>query len=231
MKHLRRCSSGDDICAWVLNYVRSVGATNVLAGVIPPPALSTAEQLSHVLLAAWPQEWSKRYFSGGYIYRDPTIRLVRQGTPAFMWSEIGSLCSPTLAEKALMSEATSFHLHQGFTVTLSTIERQRIGFSIAGERLEIDPYQRLTLELVSAYAIGSAIILTGGNEDRERHLSRRQLEVLHWASEGLTVEHIADRLGISCHTAEMHLRNVREKLGVASTLHAVAEAFRLGIIS
>lgn len=231
MSRLRRCPSAVDICAGVLEFASSIGATNLLAGVIPPPAASRNEQLSHVLLGSWPPEWSERYFSSGYLYRDPTIRLVREGAPSFMWSELENVCRTTLQEKSVMSEATEFRLRQGFTIALSTIERQPIGFSIAGERLEVDQRQRLTLELVSAYAVGCAIVLVEGSPRRGIRLSPRQLDVLLWASEGLTVDQIADRLTISSHTADMHLRAVRDKLGVASTVHAVAEAFRLGIIT
>lgn len=129
-----------------------------------------------------------------------------------------------------MSEAKEFGLQHGLTMALSTVERQAVGFSVAGERLEVDPHDRLTLELVCAYALGCAIVLTEGRQNRAPQMSKRQIDVLHWASEGLTVDQTADRLGISCHTADMHLRAVREKLGVTSTIHAVAEAFRLGLI-
>lgn len=129
-----------------------------------------------------------------------------------------------------MSEATEFRLLQGLTIALSTVERQPIGISIAGERLEFSQRERLSLELVSAYAAGCAIVLIEGGLQPEIRLSPRQLDVLRWASEGLKAEDIADRLSISAHTAEMHLRVIREKLGVANTVHAVAQALRLGLI-
>lgn len=231
MMRLRRCSSAADICAGVLQFAGRVGATNLLAGVIPPPALSRTEQLGHVLLHSWPREWSERYFSSGYLYRDPTIRLVREGVPSFMWSEIGTLGVTTLPEKAVMGEATESKLRQGFTIALSTVKRHPIGFSLAGERLQVDHCERLILELVSAYALGCVIVLIEDNENREIRLSPRQIDVLRWASEGFKIEEIADRLSISAHTADMHLRIVRERLGASNTVQAVAEAFRHGIIS
>lgn len=80
-----------------------------------------------------------------------------------------------------MSEAAQFKLRQGFTISLSTVKRQAIGFSFAGERLELDDYQRLTLELVSAYAVGSAIVLIEHGDNHDSRLSPRQLDVLRWA--------------------------------------------------
>ena len=228
---LRRCPSVADICGSVLEFAGRVGATSVLAGLMPPPALSKSEQIGHILLDAWPREWSERYFSGGYLYRDPTIRLVRAGVPSFVWGEIDAFGMTAPREKAVMSEAAEFRLRRGFTISLSTVKRQPIGFSLAGEHLEVDGRERLTLELVSAYAVGSAMVIIEDGISPDIRLSPRQLDVLRWASEGLKVEEIADRLSISTHTADMHLRIVRERLGVSNTIHAVAEAFRRGMIS
>lgn len=228
---LHNSSSTEDICANVIRATRSFGGTNLLAGVIPYYGLSKTSQLSHVLLDLWPREWSERYFSRGYLYRDPTICLVRQGAPSFLWSELKLHRHCNLSEQLVMKEASEFHLREGFTVSFATIERQPIGFSIAGERLELDSRERFILELVSAYAIGCALVLVRGDHVREIRFSPRQLDALRWASEGLKIEEIAERLSISVHTADMHLRAVRAKLGVANTVHAVAEALRLRIIS
>jgi len=215
----------------LLIYAARFGATNLLAGVIPPPSSSRREQLSHVLLDAWPEEWAKRYFSNGYLYRDPTIRLVSQGNAPFCWSEVGHLCKVCSLGHRIMQEASEFHLGEGLTVALLTIERHAVGFSIAGDKLCVDPRERLALQLVVSYAFGCASALVGRKTDRKRaRLSPRQHDVLHWASEGLTVHDIAEQMNISSNTADTHLRAVRERLGVSSTTHAVAEALRLGLI-
>lgn len=193
--------------------------------------MSRSAQLSHVLLDSWPREWSHRYFSRGYLYRDPAIRLVRDGAPAFLWSELAAGDALTATESRIMSEATEFRLRDGLTTSMLTAERRPVGFSVAGERLELDPYERRTLELVCTFAVGCAIVLVEGVRGHDVQLMRRQLDVLRWAAEGLTFQQIADRLTISVHTADSHLRAVRERLGVTNTVQAVAEAFRLGMIS
>ncbi|TIU45608.1 MAG: LuxR family transcriptional regulator [Mesorhizobium sp.] len=221
-----------DICDCLLAFAGCFGATNLLAGAIPPPSASRREQLSHVLLDAWPEDWSNRYFSSGYLYRDPTIRLVRQGCRPFTWNEVGALCNLSAVGRRIMNEATEFDLSEGFTVAFSTIERLPVGVSVAGKKLEADPIQRMAFQLVAACAFGSASVLVRGERPQKHiQLSRRQLDVLHWAAEGLTVDQIAGRLTISSNTADTHLRIVRNRLGVTSTIHAVAEAFRLGLIT
>ncbi|MER9947308.1 LuxR family transcriptional regulator [Mesorhizobium sp. M0047] len=229
---IRRSSTQQEICRHLLCYAERFGATNLLAGPIPPPHALRREQLSHVLLDAWPEQWSERYFSKGYLDRDPTIQLVSRGSRPFRWSEMGEMCRICPSGWRIMDEATEFKLCEGFTIPFATLERQAVGFSVAGEKLDPDPHDRIAFQFVAACAFGCAAILADGKgNSKPVSLSSRQRDVLSWASEGLTVDEIADRLSISRNTADTHLRAARERLGVASTVHAVAEAFRQGLIA
>lgn len=232
MASIQHSRSTKDVGDALLSFAGKFGTTNILAGVIPPSSASRREQLSHVLLNHWPAEWSDRYFSNGYLYRDPTIRLVARGCQPFSWRDIGNLGELWPSGRRVMDEAAEFGLREGLTFSFLTVERQRVGLSIAGEKLELPPGDQDAFLLVAAYAFGKAVVLTEENGQTERvGLSPRQHDVLQWASLGLPVEAIADRLGISSHTADSHLRAARERLGVQNTVHAVAEAFRLGLIA
>jgi DNA-binding CsgD family transcriptional regulator len=57
-------------------------------------------------------------------------------------------------------------------------------------------------------------------------LTPREAEVLWCVAQGLSGATVAERLFLSPHTVRTHLRNVRAKLGVHSTLAAVAVARR-----
>ncbi len=61
-------------------------------------------------------------------------------------------------------------------------------------------------------------------------LTPREQEVLDWMSNGLTQKEIAMQLFVSPSTVNTHLRNIYEKLGVHSGIHAVAKAIRNNII-
>jgi LuxR family quorum sensing-dependent transcriptional regulator len=216
----------------MLRFLERYGATNLLSGLIPPPNSSRREQVSHVLLDGWPDEWKRRYFSLGYLERDPAIRLVRRGCPHFHWGEIGELCPVCSIGRRILNEAGEFGLRDGITFSFPMSENGMFGFSMAAEKLELADADRFTLQFVAAYGLGCALALAPGQVDRSTvHLSRRQREAVAWASEGLTNDEIAERLNVSMHTAEMHLRAVRERLGVTNTVHAVAEALRRGLIS
>ena len=58
----------------------------------------------------------------------------------------------------------------------------------------------------------------------EQGLSEREKETLEFLVQGLTNKEIADRIGLSIHTVDTHLRNIYRKLHVHSRAGAVAKA-------
>lgn len=65
---------------------------------------------------------------------------------------------------------------------------------------------------------------TGQLTDRER-------QVVALLAEGLSNKLIADRLGISDHTAKFHVNGVMAKLGAGTRTEAVVEAVRRGVVT
>ncbi len=61
-------------------------------------------------------------------------------------------------------------------------------------------------------------------------LTSREEDVLRYLVRGLIKKEIADELGISQHTVDMHLRSVYRKLHVRSQTEAVSKALRQGIV-
>jgi two-component system nitrate/nitrite response regulator NarL len=62
-------------------------------------------------------------------------------------------------------------------------------------------------------------------------LTRRELEVLGLLADGLGQREIAHRLVISPKTVGTHVERILSKLGVHTRAHAVAMAFRHGLLS
>jgi DNA-binding NarL/FixJ family response regulator len=58
------------------------------------------------------------------------------------------------------------------------------------------------------------------------HLTSREREVLSFLTEGLTKQQIADRLFVSYHTIDKHLRNIYGKMQVRTRGAAVAKALK-----
>lgn len=74
----------------------------------------------------------------------------------------------------------------------------------------------------------------GADVDRSGALDRltpRELDVLQGMVDGLTRPQIAERLGVSPHTVRTHVHGVLHKLGVHSSLRAVAVAREAGLVA
>ena len=65
----------------------------------------------------------------------------------------------------------------------------------------------------------------------DTQLTPRELECLAGLARGLRQDGIADQLGISLATVELHSVNARRKLGALTSTHAVAIAVSRGLIT
>jgi DNA-binding NarL/FixJ family response regulator len=87
-----------------------------------------------------------------------------------------------------------------------------------------------------AKAAGASGVDERPGEDRGRsgkprgELTERERQVVQLLTEGLSNKLIADRLGISDHTAKFHVNGVMMKLGASTRTEAVVEAMRRGLI-
>lgn len=69
-----------------------------------------------------------------------------------------------------------------------------------------------------------------GKSHGRGELTARELQVVQLLAEGLSNKLIADRLGISDHTAKFHVNGVMAKLGASTRTEAVVEAVRRGVV-
>jgi LuxR family quorum sensing-dependent transcriptional regulator len=223
-----RAATPDAVSETVLSVVRPLGFTQVFAGIIPTPGMSMQQQVSNVVLHRWPDKWSQRYFSQGYLFEDPTIKRVTSSTEPFLWSELESSCKDNLPARRVMGEAREFNLGFGFTVPMLTLDGQSAGFSIASDRGELPPHFRGRLQLLAMYAFARA--LTMADEPLPIKLTPREADVLHWIAEGKTDWEISKILHVSEHTVDKMARQIRTKFGAANRTQAVAQALRHRII-
>ncbi len=88
----------------------------------------------------------------------------------------------------------------------------------------------LAESLVPAQPIKPANTNAATNGKGRGELTEREKQVVQLLSEGLSNKLIADRLGISDHTAKFHVNGVMMKLGASTRTEAVVEAMRRGLI-
>lgn len=90
--------------------------------------------------------------------------------------------------------------------------------------------RKLGARPLATSAAEELLVLGEAVEVRSGGLSRRELEVLRFAAEGLTNREIAARLFLSKRTVDMHVRNVLAKLDCRSRLEAAQRARSLQLI-
>jgi two-component system nitrate/nitrite response regulator NarL len=69
-----------------------------------------------------------------------------------------------------------------------------------------------------------------GADTAAEDLTPRELEVLQLLAQGLTNKRIAERLGISDHTAKFHVNAILAKLGAETRTEAIVQASRRGLV-
>jgi LuxR family transcriptional regulator, maltose regulon positive regulatory protein len=75
-----------------------------------------------------------------------------------------------------------------------------------------------------------ALLQEAPSAPRRSSLTRRQMEVLALAAEGLTDREIGERLFISEYTVHRHISDILVRLGASSRTGAVAQAIREGYL-
>ncbi|PIE00642.1 MAG: DNA-binding response regulator [Acidobacteria bacterium] len=68
-------------------------------------------------------------------------------------------------------------------------------------------------------------------EEKEKELSSREVEVLQFIAEGKDNSYMADKMGISKRTVEIHRQNLRKKLGIDTVAELTRYAVKRGIVS
>ena len=84
--------------------------------------------------------------------------------------------------------------------------------------------------MLHGLAVAPAGGLWGADEEDERRLTARELEVLKLLAEGASNKMIARQLAVSVHTAKFHVASILEKLDATGRTDAVAHAVRLGLL-
>lgn len=232
IRDLDRARNLDDVSKQVLRHVAPFSVEHFVASTIPGRELNRRQQMAHLLLNRWPEEWAIRYASRGYVAVDATVRQVKLSPEPFLWSELSPAIKDDDAARQVMNEASEFNLKEGCTLSLKTLDGQTVLFSVGGSHLEIGTETRGMLMLIANYAISRAIMLKQeGETPRPIVLTAREREALQWAAEGKNDWEIGEIMNISEHGADKHMRSVRMKLGAINRTQAVAEALRRGLIS
>ncbi len=143
---------------------------------------------------------------------------VRSGVAASPW---GELTAPVVALAADAGQAGD---------ALRAGARSVIARSAAPEVREAAVVSTARGLTVRDPALAGGFLRAPEAPDGAEPLTPREREVLALLAEGLANKAIAVRLGISEHTAKVHVNAILAKLGVDSRAEAIVRAARLGLV-
>ena len=187
----------------------------------------------YVLSSGWNPEWLRRYLKKNYVLHDPVVARATRSVDPFVWGETRADHDATPTGLRILDEARAFKMNDGVLIPLHG-PRGLIGsLAFAGDRADVTPADLKALQLAGLCAYSHVLDLAKPHFPQDSAgsgLTGRETECLRWSAAGLTSGEISDRLGISRHTADWYLKEASRKLGAANRTHAVALAFRRGII-
>ena len=179
------------------------------------------------LISNYPSEWTDHYQKQRYGSLDPVITQAATSTEPFEWG-IAVQTLP-VAQQQLFEEAAAFGISCGFTVPIHDRYGAIAAVTFASDkRLALPFFRRIErhkeiLQLLAMYFHAHVRQKSIAHSIGNVSLSPRELECLEWAARGKSASDIGLILGISRYTAATHLENAKTKLGVRTTVQAVAK--------
>jgi LuxR family quorum sensing-dependent transcriptional regulator len=221
-------ASPEEVVDAVAKSFMLFGFENFIITGLPNPKESF-EQV--VLLRKWPLGWFEIYAKENYVRSDPIIRLCKNTTQPFEWSE--APYDPTKEPKAaeVMDRATDFRMREGFCLPIHGINGYEACFSMSGVNLDLSPRTKPALHLMAMYAFERARqLLDPVPHAGSRILTPREREILIWAAAGKSAANTGDILGITERTVTAHIASACQKLDAVNKTQAVARALQYKLI-
>lgn len=142
----------------------------------------------------------------------------------------------TREEVAVVERAADHGFGSGLAMPMemqSGGERSAGGWNLVSDQPRA-PFEAATREnmdmIYTAAVLAHQSIQLGSSETPTVHLTPRERECLLWLAAGLRNEQIGHRMGIKTVTVDLHLRNLRTRLGASTREQALAIAIRSGAL-
>lgn len=181
-----------------------------------------------VLISNYPTIWTTHYVQMRYERLDPVIVQALREPEPFQWGLGFGPVENSAAGQQVFEEAARFGIRCGFTIPVHDTTGAIAAITFAADARR-SSFERVVerhagvLQLMAMYFHAHASRkLPSRRKIDGILLSPREIECLKWAAEGKSAWDTSRILGISRHTVTFHLDNARAKLGVRSTVQAVA---------
>lgn len=233
------------------SFLRDVSSTNTefeladALGIVTRELGFTYFALSHhvdirsapqpaIRLHNYPEEWANFYDDNRLGLSDPVFRASHLTSVGFVWSDIPQMIPLTAADHEMLKRAEAKGISNGFTVPANVPGETHGSCSFANPRgIPIRGDDLPIAQLVGAFAFEAARRLwrVRTPADPAPRLTDRQRECILWVARGKSDWEISRILGIQHETVVRHLKQARERYGVAKRTMLAVHALFDGSIS
>jgi LuxR family transcriptional activator of conjugal transfer of Ti plasmids len=189
------------------------------------------------LISSYPKSWTSHYFREGYDSIDPVLQEPRNTSRIFLWDGREARSARSPKERRLFDDALSFKIRTGLTVRIPARQNQFAAFTLAVDdrSLGFDRFIETSQDMLEAVGLNfhahvSAKIGRTSSGGLGSPLTQRERQCLAWISDGKTMQDIAELLHVTPRGVKFHLDNARRNLAALTLPHAVALAFRQGLL-
>ena len=225
--HLESSTSSQELVDRLVAVLSNFGIKGLSLTSLSPTGTSNMILSKH---SGMPKDYLQHYVERRYDHHSPLLARMRRGHRVVLWESLidDGLSKQTILAQKILQEGRDAGLQFGISVAVHH-GSDLVGWaSVAFISGSPDPETSNYVQIIALAAHQRFLRFT--ESDQYIALTRRELEVLLWASEGKTSEVIAGLLGVSTRTAESHLDNAIHKLKATNRTQAVVRAIRQGLI-
>lgn len=223
----------------LVHYLGSVGADQINYGILDNVTFSGGET-PVTFISTMDADWIAFYGEQRFDLHDPHVKFVREGHHAqYRWSEAVLPRLDDANERHVVAETVNAGLRSQIHMIAPDplgVTGPIGGITIGSSLRPCDFFGSVEdrdLMLVSAAAIFHNLAI--GEVRRQqvgaRPLSARERDCMAYVAAGLRTARVAEKMGLSDATVEMHLKNARVKLCARTTPQAIARAMIFGDVS
>ncbi|MCM2456922.1 LuxR family transcriptional regulator [Rhizobium sp. CG4] len=188
-----------------------------------------------------PEGWRDYYHSRKYPLIDPTRKMLASSHRPFRWQNSVGPFKPTAYRKRiarLFQDSARYGMTDGYVFPIHGRGGLLGSVWIAGEPGDMAPSELALFDAAARATFWRLLELSQDDAATldmplppEIRLTQREMDILILLSKGMTSPEMGKELSISSHTVDWYINGIQRKLHARNRQHAIALAFRYGLIS
>lgn len=191
------------------------------------------------ILSNYPPEWVSSYKENAYQRIDPVVLQASVTNSPFLWGK-DIHTNTKLIINRIFSQSKKYDIESGYTFVLHDYNNHLVTLSL----ISVDKNQGKLVRDISECEKDIQMLLIKTHEEmvslykelkeedskEKSFLTKRENEILYWASTGKTYMEISTILDIKTPTVKFHMAKIVNKIGALNAKHAISLAIESGII-